>query len=124
MHALILTVPSARMIFKRKGVITKLPISEDLVTYNGYNSIFVIVNRFTKFFYFISYNENNDAKQLAYIFLRQVLSIYDLPVKIISDKRSTFAFKFWQSFMLRLRLNLKLTTAFRLQVDEQTKRTN
>ena len=58
--------------------ITKLFILKDLATYNGYNSIFIIINRFLKFSYFILYNENTDAKQLAYVFLRHVLNIYDL----------------------------------------------
>ena len=42
--------------------IIKLPIFTDFVIKTGYNNIFVIINRFSKFFYFILYNENTDAK--------------------------------------------------------------
>ena len=84
----------------------------------------MIVDRFSKFSYFIPYNEDTDAEQLAYVFLRQVLSIHDLPQEIISDRGTTFASKFWQSLMIRLGINPKMTTAFRPQVDGQTERTN
>ena len=104
--------------------ITKLPISEDPATRNGYDSIFVIVDRFTKFSYFIPYNEDTDAEQMAYIFLRHIVAIHGLAFEIISDRGTTFASKFWQSLMMRLGLNPKLTTAFRPQVDGQTERTN
>ena len=93
--------------------ITKLPILIDLIINISYNSIFVIVNRFTKLFYFIFYIKNTDAKQLVYIFLRTIVNVYGLLAEIISDKGTTFVSKFWQSFMLKLRLNLKLTIAFR-----------
>ena len=104
--------------------ITKLPISEDPATRNGYDSIFVIVDRFTKFSYFIPYNEDTDAEQMAYILLRHIVAIHGLAFEIISDRGTTFASKFWQSLMMRLGLNPKLTTAFRPQVDGQTERTN
>ena len=69
-------------------------ISKDLIIYNGYNNIFVIINRFTKFFYFIFYNENINAKQLAYTFLKHIVAIHNLLKKIIFDKEITFVFKF------------------------------
>ena len=104
--------------------IVKLPISEDPVTHNGYDSIFVIGDRFSKFSYFIPYNEDTDAEKLVYIFLRHILNIYNLPLEIISDRGTIFASKFWQSLMIRLGINPNMITAFRPQVNGQTKRTN
>ena len=74
--------------------IIKLPISINPVTKTGYNNIFVIVDRFTKFSYFILTNENTDIKQLTYIVLKVIINIYNLFNKIISDKKVIFAFKF------------------------------
>ena len=93
--------------------IVKLFIFTNLVIKIGYNNIFVIVDRFTKFSYFILTNENTDIKQLAYIVLKIIINVHGLFDKIISDKEATFAFKFWQNLMAKLGLNLKLTTIFK-----------
>ena len=90
-----------------------LLIFTDPVIKTGYNNIFVIVDRFTKFSYFIPTNENTDIKQLAYIVLKVIINVYNLLNKIVSDKKATFASKFWQSLMAKLGLNLKLTTVFK-----------
>lgn len=104
--------------------IVKLPPSIDPATGVHYDSIFVIVDRFTKFAYYIPIQESTDAEQLAYIFLRNIVSTHGLPNEIISDRGSTFASKFWQGLMAQLGLNHKLTTAFRPQTDGQTERQN
>ena len=75
--------------------ITKLPALADSVINIGYNSIFVIVNRFTKFFYFIPYIKDTDIEQLVYIFLKTIINVYKLPAKIILNKGITFTSKFW-----------------------------
>ena len=72
----------------------KLPILIDPATNTGYNNIFVIVDRFTKFSYFISYIKNTDVKQLTYIFLKTIVNVYGLPAKIILNKGTTFVSKF------------------------------
>ena len=71
------------------------------------------MDRFIKFSYFIFTIENIDIKQLAYIILRTIVYVYKLLMEVISDKGIIFVSKFWQSFMVRLGLNLKLTIIFR-----------
>lgn len=104
--------------------ITKLPLSEDPATGTLYDSILVIVDRLTKFSYFIPYQESTDAEQFAYIFLRNIVSTHGLPSEILSDRGPPFASKFWQALMDYLGLNHRLSTAFRPQTDGQTERTN
>jgi hypothetical protein len=104
--------------------ITKLPLSEDPATGVMYDSILVIVDRLTKFSYFIPYQESTDAEQFAYIFLRNIVSIHGLPTEILSDRGPPFASKFWQSLMDHMGLNHRLSTAFRPQTDGQTERMN
>jgi hypothetical protein len=55
----------------------------------------VIVDKLTKFVRFIPYKEDINVEVLAYIFLREIAMNYGLPDKIITDRGSTFAFKFW-----------------------------
>lgn len=104
--------------------ITKLPLSEDPATGAFYDSILVIVDRFTKFSYFVPYREATDAEEFAYVFNRNIVSVHGLPVEILTDRGPPFTSKFWQALMAQLGLNHRLTTAFRPQVDGQTERTN
>ncbi|TVY75035.1 Transposon Tf2-9 polyprotein [Fusarium oxysporum f. sp. cubense] len=104
--------------------ITKLPLSEEPSTGIFYDSIMVIVDRLTKFSYYLPYREATDAEELSYVFYRHIVSIHGLPTEILSDRGPTFAATFWQSLMARLGLNHRLTTAFRPQVDGQTERMN
>jgi transposase InsO family protein len=104
--------------------ITKLPLSEEPSTGIFYDSIMVIVDRLTKFSYYLPYREATDAEELAYVFYRHVVSIHGLPREILSDRGPTFAAKFWQALMSHLGLNHRLTTAFRPQADGQTERMN
>jgi hypothetical protein len=49
--------------------VTKLSLFKELMTGVIYNSIMVVINRFTKYAYFISYLESSLAEDLAYIFV-------------------------------------------------------
>ena len=104
--------------------ITKLLISEDPTIGTPYNSVFIIVDRFTKFAYYIPYQESSSAEDMAYIFLRNIVSVYGLLNEILSDRGIIFTLKFWQGLMSRLGLNHRLTTAFRASVDRQIERLN
>ena len=50
-----------------------------------YNAILVIVDWLTKYAYFLPYKEALTAKDLAYIFLKIVVSKYRLLEEIISN---------------------------------------
>ncbi|RFN43552.1 pol polyprotein [Fusarium flagelliforme] len=104
--------------------ITKLPLSEEPSTGIFYDSIMVIVDRLTKFSYYLPYRESTDAEELSYVFYRHIVSTHGLPNEILSDRGPTFAAKFWQALMSHLGLNHRLSTAFRPQTDGQTERMN
>ena len=104
--------------------IVKLPESKDPATGTKYDSILVVVDRLTKYAYFIPFREATDATQLAYVFLRMVAANHHLPEEIITDRGSTFASKFWRSLMDQLGVDHKLSTAYHPQTDGQTERLN
>ena len=60
-----------------------------------YNAILVIVDRLTKYAYFIPYKEALTAEDLAYTFIKTIVSKYSLPEEIISDRDKLFTLKFW-----------------------------
>ena len=66
--------------------ITKLPLSQ------GYNSILTVTDHdCTKAAIFIPCNEEINAEQTASLYLRQVVTNFGLPSKIISDRNPRFA---------------------------------
>jgi hypothetical protein len=74
--------------------ITKLPLSEEPSTGIFYNSIMVIIDRLTKYLYYLPYREVTDTEELSYIFYRHIIADHGLPNEIISDRGPTFAAKF------------------------------
>ena len=64
-----------------------------------YNSVLVIINRLTKYYYFILYKKSSTAKDLVYIFLRTIISQYRLFKKIILNRGILFTLNFWRSLI-------------------------
>jgi hypothetical protein len=56
--------------------ITKLPLFKELMTEVMYDFIMVVIDKFTKYVYFISYLESFLAENLAYIFHKYVMANY------------------------------------------------
>jgi hypothetical protein len=74
--------------------VTKLPLFKKLMTGMIYDSIIVVINRFTKYAYFIPYFENSSAENLAYIFHKYVMANYGFSQRIISNKNKLFTSRF------------------------------
>ena len=104
--------------------ITTLPKSTEPMTKAEYDSILVITEKLTKYSYFLPYKSTSTAKDLAYSFIRTVISQHGLPEIIISDRDKLFKSNFWQSLMDQLGSKNKMSTAFHPQTDGQTERTN
>ena len=79
--------------------IIKLSISKEPMTKCLYDSILVIIDRLTKYGYFLPYKELKTSEDLAYMFLRHIYSAYGLPDKIILDRGIILTLKFWQSLI-------------------------
>ena len=70
--------------------IVKLLKSEDISTKIKYNSILIVVNKFTKYIYLILYNEGFTAKQIVYIVLDRIVRHHDISESIILDRDKIF----------------------------------
>ena len=98
--------------------ITDLPISD------GYDTILVVIDRLTKMSHFIPCNKNLDAQQFATLFLKEIIRLHGILRDFITDMGSLFTSDFWKETMEKLRIERRLSTAFHLQTDGQTKPTN
>ena len=59
-----------------------------------YNSILVIIEQLTKYIILVLYIESSTAKELAFAFLKEVVSRHRLPKEILSDRDRLFTSRF------------------------------
>jgi hypothetical protein len=74
--------------------IIKLPSSVKPIIKVVFDLILIIINRLTKYGYFISYKESLLTKKLAYAFNKHIIENYKILKKIISDKDKLFTSRF------------------------------
>ena len=92
-------------------------------TLNGYDGIWVIVDRLTKSAHFIPVREKYSLSRLAELFISKVVKYHGVPVSIISDKDPRFTSKFWIAFQEALGSRLLYSTTYHPQTDGQSERT-
>ena len=79
----------------------------DLSTSEEYNAILAFINRYIKERYYISYTidkKSISAENIAYILLKEVFRLHNLPASIISDRDSQFIATIYSSFYKRLKI--------------------
>ncbi|GKB93313.1 reverse transcriptase domain-containing protein [Tanacetum coccineum] len=87
--------------------VTKLPKSSQ-----GYDTIWVIVDRLTKSAIFIPMKETGPLEKLARMYLKEVVTRHGIPVSIICDRDPRFASNFWRSLQKALGTSLDMSTAY------------
>ena len=95
----------------------------DLPKVNGYDQIWVIVDRFTMMTYFIPL-KNRQAYTLAIAFIRAIWRLHGLPMGVVSDRDTVFTSKLWSKVMRLLDVSQDMSTAYHPQTDGQTERVN
>ncbi|MBW0481941.1 hypothetical protein O181_021656 [Austropuccinia psidii MF-1] len=97
--------------------ITQLPLS------NNFDSILVVVDRFSKMEIFIPAYGTITALDLAQIFISLVFSKHRLPVSSASDRGSFFS-SFCTNVCQKLKILRDLSASFNPETDGQTERVN
>jgi hypothetical protein len=88
-----------------------------LITKVVFNSILVVIDRLTKYGYFILYKESLLAKELAYAFNKYIIGNYEISKKIISDRDKLFILRFWKSLADQLGIYYKIFIRYYPQID-------
>ena len=104
--------------------IVKLLKSKDPVIQEEYDTILVLVDRLTKLSHLIPFSKKYTAEQLGFIILDRLIRYYGILEALISDRDKLFTSNYWKTLMPLLGTKLKMSTAFHLTTDGQTKRTN
>jgi hypothetical protein len=65
-----------------------------LITGVVFDSILIIIDRFTKYEYFILYKESSLIEELAYTFNKYIIKNYGISKKIINNRDKLFTLRF------------------------------
>ncbi|GJT03091.1 putative reverse transcriptase domain-containing protein [Tanacetum coccineum] len=94
--------------------ITKLPKSSQ-----GSDTIWVIVDRLTKFAHFLPIRENDPLDKLARLYMNRIVARYGIPISIICDRDGKFTSNFWRSFQKALGTDLSIKTTEKIVLIKQ-----
>nr|GEX55913.1 putative reverse transcriptase domain-containing protein [Tanacetum cinerariifolium] len=89
----------------------------------GYDIIWVIVDRLTNSAIFVPMRKTEPIEKLARMYLKKEVTRRGIPVLIICDHDPRFASNIWRSLQKALGTSLDMITAYYLQTDRQSERT-
>jgi len=100
--------------------IVKLSKFKKSITEFEYDSIMIIVNRFTKWAYFVSFHEKMRVKKIVYLFKWHIITNHEVLTEIILNRDTRFRSKFWQTLITLKEMKTKMSTTEHSQMNDQT----
>jgi hypothetical protein len=93
-------------------------------THDGYDSIWVTVDRLTKVAHFIPVKTTYSGVKLAELYMSRIICLHGVPKRIVSDRETQFTSRFWGKLHESMDTKLNFSSAYHPQTDGQTERTN
>jgi hypothetical protein len=91
---------------------------------DGYDSIWVIVDRLTKVAHFIPVKTTYTGAKLAEVYMSKIVCLHGVPKRIVSDRCTQLTSRFWGKLHESMDTKLNFSLAYHPQTDGQTERTN
>ena len=97
---------------------------ERLPKSKGFDSILVVVDRFSKYAHFIGMRHPFSTKDVAITFTTEIVRLHGTLATIVSDHGSVFLSKFWSELHKLHNTQLLMSSTYHPETDGQTEVTN
>ena len=92
-----------------------------LLRSKGYDTIFVVVDRLSKYSHLLLLKHPYTARNVAEIFVKDIVRFHGFPKSILSDRDPIFMSKFWKELFCMQGTELHMSSSYHPESDGQTK---
>ena len=82
------------------------------LTQRKHDSVWVIVDRLTKFAHFLQVKLNYSMDRLAELYVNEIVRLHRIPLSIVSDRDPRFTLRLWKELQSTLGTRLNFSTTF------------
>ena len=91
---------------------------------NNFNYLLVIIDQLTSQVHLVPTTTTITTKGIAWIVLKEVVRLHDIPESIMPDRETQFTSIFWKALQKLMGTKLLMLTAFHPQTDGATEQAN